>query len=128
MLNQKLSKTMGSDNSKVREFLDKIKQEDIDKYHVLENIREIVFKICPETTERMMYDGIMLTQKSEDYGGLFVRKNHISFEFGNGILFEDPNKLLEGTGKYRRHLKIRPDGNLLNYDVEFFVKQAIEKV
>ncbi len=39
----------------------------------------------------------------EDFGGLFVRKRHISFEFGKGFLMDDPNKILEGKGKYRRH-------------------------
>jgi hypothetical protein len=114
-----------SKDPKVQEFLDKIKQDDISKCNALETLREIVFKIHPETTERMMYGGIMFTAKNEDFGGIFVRKNHISFEFGNGIAFDDPNKLLEGTGKQRRHLKIKPDVNILNYDVEFFVNQAI---
>lgn len=117
-----------SKDAKVHEFLNKIKQEDIDKHNILAILRETVFKVYPETKERMMYGGIMFTAKGEDFGGVFVRKNHISFEFGDGVSFDDPNKLLEGTGKHRRHLKIKPGVNILNYDVEFFVKQAIEKI
>lgn len=115
-----------SNDTKVKEFLDKIRQDAADKFKVLETLREIVLKIHPETTERMMYGGIMFTAKGEDFGGIFVSKNHISFEFSNGVSFDDPNKLLEGTGKHRRHLKIKPDVNILNYEVEYFVKQAIK--
>ncbi len=69
-----------------------------------------------------MYGGIMFSLDG-DLGGLFVRKNHISFEFTEGFLMNDPKGMLEGKGKYRRHLKIRTLADIANKDVEFFVKQ-----
>jgi len=117
-----------SKNIKVKEFLENLRQSDIDKYNTLETLREVVFKVDPDISERIMYGGIMFTLKELDFGGLFANKHHISFEFSSGVSFEDPNKLLEGTGKLRRHLKIKPNTNILNYDVEFFVEQAIQKV
>ena len=53
-----------------------------------------------------------------------LRKNHISFEFINGFLMSDQKKLLEGTGKFRRQLKIRSIADIKDKDVDFFVKQA----
>ncbi len=38
-----------------------------------------------------MYGGIMFSL-DDDFGGIFVRKNHISFEFGNGFAMDDPDK------------------------------------
>ena len=38
---------------------------------------------------------------------------------------KDPNKLLEGSGKFRRHLKIKSKEDISNKDVDFFVKQAV---
>ena len=38
---------------------------------------------------------------------------------------KDPNKLLEGKGKYRRHLKIKCKEDIEHKDVAFFVKQAV---
>ena len=113
-----------SKDEKVQKFLNGIIMIDNEKFDTLNAMREIVFKIYPKTDERMMYGGIMLSLDAEDFGGLFVRKNHISFEFIKGFLMKDPNKFLEGSGKFRRHLKIKSKEDVKNKDVDFFVKQA----
>ena len=112
-----------SSNKDVQDFIDQIRMMDEAKYGILEQLREIVFDLCPEVDERMMYGGIILSH-SEDFGGLFVYKNHLSFEFSLGFKFKDPDKLLEGGGKYRRHLKIRPADGVNREEVSFFVRQA----
>ena len=37
-------------------------------------------------------------------------KDHVNVGFFRGAELADPAGLLEGTGKYMRHVKIRPDG------------------
>ena len=114
-----------SKNEKVQIFLDEITMIDSDKYNTLNAMRDIVFKTYPKTNERIMYGGIMFSFDAEDFGGLFVRKNHISFKFTKGFIMKDPNKLLEGSGKLRRHLKIKSKEDVTNKDVDFFIKQAV---
>lgn len=114
-----------SKNEEVPDFLKGIMIIDTGKYNTLTEIREIVFNIYPETKERIMYGGIMFSLNSEDFSGLFVREKHISFEFSNGFLMKDPNNFLEGSGKYRRHLKIKTKEDIRNKDLIFFVKQAV---
>ena len=114
-----------SNNEKVQKFLDEVLMFDTEKHTPLIELREMVFKIYPQAQERMMYGGIMFSMNSEDFCGLFVRKNHISLEFSYGIGMKDPKKLLEGTGKFRRHLKFKNNMDIKNKDVTFFVKQAI---
>ena len=114
-----------SKNEKVQKFLDEIIIFESEKFNILNSMREIVFKTYPETDERIMYGGIMFSLNNEDFGGLFVRKNHISFEFSKGFLMKDPNQFLEGSGKFRRHLKIRSADDIRNKDVGSFVKQAV---
>ncbi|MDP8171354.1 DUF1801 domain-containing protein [Pasteurella skyensis] len=116
---------MKSQNDQVQTFLNDILSIDNEKYLILNQIREIVFENHQTTDERIIYGGIMFSINNKDFGGLFVRKQHISFEFVEGFLMEDPNKLLEGTGKYRRHLKIRTIDDLQNKNVEYFIKQAV---
>jgi len=113
-----------SKNEKVNQFLKGISAIDEDQFNILEKLRSIVIKVFPQTDERMIYGGIMFSLE-EDYGGIFVRKNHISFEFGNGFKMKDPNKILEGEGKFRRHLKIKSITDIEDKNVEFFVKQAV---
>ena len=114
-----------SKNEKVQKFLDEIIMIDGEKFITLNAMREIVFSTHPKTDERIMYGGIMFSLNNEDFGGLFVRKNHISLEFSKGFIMKDPNKLLEGSGKFRRHLKIKSKEDVRNKDVDFFIKQAV---
>ena len=95
-----------STDPKVQKFITEIEVIHPEKYRILQKLREIVFAHIPEVTERMMYGGIMLNA-GYDFGGFFVYEKHVSFEFGKGYRFDDPEKLLEGKGKFRRHLKFR---------------------
>jgi len=113
-----------SKNERVQKFIDEIRECDIEKFVILQKIRTILFANYPEINERIMYGGIMFSLK-EDFGGLFVRKNHISLEFSFGASMNDPQKILEGTGKFRRHLKIRSLSDIEDKKVEYFVEQAI---
>ena len=114
-----------SNNEGVQSFLEEFMMVDSEKFEILHNLREIVFANFPKVNERIMYGGIMFSFDTEDFGGLFVRKSHISFEFSKGFIMKDPNKLLEGSGKFRRHLKIKSKEEVRNKDVDFFVKQAV---
>ena len=111
-------------NEPVQKFLEEIMMSDFEKFEILQELRKIVFSNYPETNERIMYGGIMFSLE-DDFGGLFVRKKHISLEFGSGADMNDPYKILEGTGKFRRHLKIRSLDDIENKTVDFFVKQSL---
>jgi len=113
-------------DERVRKFLEDIGDADSERLKILEKLREIVFARFPGVSERIMYGGIMFSL-DEDFGGLFVYKNHISFEFSLGALMKDPEKLLEGGGKLRRHLKIRIIENVEDKTVSFFVGQIKSK-
>lgn len=117
-----------SNDLKVQQFIDGISVLDDTKYKILNQLRDIVFDNYPEVKERMMYGGILFSD-TDDFGGVFAFANHVSFEFSNGYLFNDPEKLLEGKGKYRRHLKFRSLDDIEAKKADFFVKQCkrIEK-
>ena len=113
-----------SENEHVQKYLEEIMMFNDEQFNILQKLREIVFQAYPKTNERIMYGGIMFSLDDE-FGGIFVRKNHISFEFGNGFTMNDPDKLLEGNGKFRRHLKIRSLSDIYDKKVSFFVKQSV---
>ncbi|MCP4703388.1 MAG: DUF1801 domain-containing protein [candidate division Zixibacteria bacterium] len=113
-----------SKDKKVHEFLEDVLMIDSEKYEIMQKLRKIVFDIFPKSNERMMYGGIMFSLE-DDFGGIFIRKNHISFEFSSGVHMDDPDNILEGKGKFRRHLKIRSMSDIKDKTVEFFIKQAL---
>ena len=112
-----------SKNEQVEKHLEDLILINEEQYNIIQKLRDAVFTVHPNTDERIMYGGIMFSL-DDDFGGIFTRKNHISFEFGNGFLFDDPDRLLEGGGKFRRHLKIRFLSDIDAKKVSFFVKQA----
>ncbi|MBL4707588.1 MAG: DUF1801 domain-containing protein [Flavobacteriales bacterium] len=110
-------------NEQVKKFIDDIADTDDEKFLILKKLRKIVFDTYPEVDERIMYGGIMFSL-SDDFGGAFVSKKHVSFEFSKGFEFDDPLNLLEGAGKSRRHLKLRTIADIDDKQFDFFVKQA----
>ena len=108
---------------KTQQFIDNIKVVDSTKYQILTILRDMVFAKYPTVKEKIMYGGILFSL-TEEFSGVFVYQNHISIEFSKGFKFNDPTNLLEGKGKYRRHLKIRSLDDIETKKVDFFVKQS----
>jgi len=114
-----------SRDERVQGFLDELRELDTGKYELVQRLREIVLFANPDVEERMMYGGIMFSLE-DDFGGVFVSRGHVSFEFGEGFKLDDPRGLLEGSGKYRRHLKMTSPDDVENKNVESFVTQALQ--
>ena len=106
-----------------QKFIENIELIDNTKYQILIKLREIVFKFYPEVQEKMMYGGIIFSNDT-DWGGLFVYQHHVSFEFSDGYTFNDPEHLLEGKGKFRRHLKFKTLDDIQTKKLDTFVKQT----
>jgi len=111
-------------DQKLSALLDDLAEFDSVKHKIVSELRRMVFKTNDSITERMMYGGFMFSLE-KDFGGIFISKNHVSFEFSNGYLFTDENQKLEGSGKKRRHLKFKTLSELKEKDIENFIGQAI---
>ena len=53
-----------------------------------------------------------------------VAKEHVLFGFMRGALLRDPGKLLEGTGKYLRHVKLRSVAEVRRPEVRGLLEEA----
>ena len=120
-----MKKKRQAKNERVQQFLDDIEDVDEDKAEILQKLRTIVFKRFPKVKEEIKYGGIVFLLGEYFGGGLFVRKDHISFEFVHGAEMDDPREILEGAGKFRRHLKFRSLADIKDKDADFFVKQLV---
>ncbi|WP_412552477.1 DUF1801 domain-containing protein [Shimia sp. MIT1388] len=78
---------------------------------IIDALEEMVAEVAPELHGRSMYGGQMLEREAgvaaTAVGGYFGYKAHVSFEFSHGARLSDPDGMLEGSGKARRHLKLR---------------------
>lgn len=112
---------MESELNPITEFLNTLKLTDYNKYKVVTRLRNIVLEIFPNVSETFKYGGILFSL-SNDFGGLFVYKNHISFEFSYGYRLTSTLKL-EGSGKYRRHLKIKTIDDTFEHNIKVLLRQ-----
>jgi len=80
-----------------------------------------------EISSEPKYGGLLFkSARNDHFCGVFVYKEHISIEFGEGYRLTDPDGLLQGKGKYRRHLKYA-DRSEVNWDVLLrFLKEGAQ--
>lgn len=113
-------------NSRINNFIQDIRLLDEDKGEIVISLRDLVLNIAPDTEEAIKYGGLVFLSNNRLFCGIFVRKNHISVEFDIGAQMQDPDNFLEGSGRYRRHLKIYNREDIKNKKVEYYVKQSFE--
>lgn len=91
-------------------------------------VKEVVDQIAPDVRYVPKYGGeVFCADPDSDkvfVGGIFVSKAHVSLEFSDGAFFDDPVGQLEGTGKHRRHLKLRSVGDVDTKGTKALLKQA----
>jgi hypothetical protein len=69
--------------------------------------------------------GYGYTEKAWDcYCAIIVYSKHINISFPSGVELSDPQKLLHGTGKRIRHLKIKEFNDIKTYNVVQLLLEA----
>lgn len=63
--------------------------------------------IVPRTGEKSVSYGIGTKKMSESYCYIMPQKDYLNLGFPHGTELDDPNLILEGTGKKYRHIKVR---------------------
>lgn len=88
----------------------------------------IIADVCPGVGRRSMYGGIVFEREQGDHTtlvcGHFIYKNHVSLEFSEGYQLRDPEHVLEGKGKYRRHIKLRREAEIEEKSVRAMIEQV----
>lgn len=95
---------------------------------ITEEIDAIIRDVCPSAGRRSMYGGIVFEKEQGNHKtmvcGHFIYKKHVSLEFSNGFELSDHQKVLEGNGKYRRHIKLFGPADINDKHVRSMIVQA----
>ena len=111
-------------SSKVNDFLADIQVSNVDQYQTLLAARQRFLSANKSLDESIKYGGLVYSLDGELIGGIFVYKQHLSIEFSHGAQFDDPYTVLEGGGKYRRHIKLAELSDIELKHVGFYIGQA----
>jgi len=90
----------------VQSRLEDIRLHSETNHRIVEAVRALVNKTFESVSEEVKYGGILLSS-GVPFGGIFAYSEHVSVEFGSGAKIDDQFGHLEGTGKGRRHVKLR---------------------
>jgi hypothetical protein len=113
-----------TEQREIQVFLDGLSILPDDHYKCVTGIRELIFNVVPDATEKFMYGGIVFFNQGKMFSGVFSYNDHVTIEFSNGYLMKDPDNILEGKGKFRRHIKIKKEEEIIEKNVGFYISQA----
>jgi len=87
-------------------------------------LRAFVRRQVPGVTESINPWGVPTFDDHGDLAYFMVHAGHVTFGFQRGAALKDPQRLLEGTGKSMRHVKIRTREDLKRPGLRELVKAA----
>jgi len=115
---------MASKQSSVEYFFDNLGLIDPEMQQIALALRQEIHKLAKTVEERMMYGGV-LYYLEDAFCGIFCYKAHVSLEFGEGCKLQDLEQRLEGSGKFRRHLKFYELADVKAKQPASYIKQSI---
>lgn len=77
-----------------------------EQYEVVQSVRKLIHRMFAPCAEEVKYGGVLFSS-GVLFCGLFAYKAHVSLEFGDGAKIQDPHGYLDGSGKGRRHIKLK---------------------
>jgi hypothetical protein len=93
-------------------------------------LRKLVVKVMPDVVEvpwprmRMASYGVGPKKKTEHFCYISAQKDDVNLGFYYGAELPDPEKLLQGTGKFLRHVKIRETATVRSRSLRQLLKVA----
>ena len=115
---------MKSSKANVEDFFNDLGLADPEKHQIALTLREEIKRLAETSEERVMYGGV-LYYLEDSFCGIFSYKNHITLEFSKGYQFEDEAGVLEGSGKFRRHIKLKHLSDIRDKRPAVYLEQAI---
>lgn len=97
---------------------------------IAQALRLLIADVLPGVTEvawekqRIAGYGVGPKKMSEQFCYIAPLKDHVNLGFYYGADLDDPNGLLEGTGKNLRHIKIRSKSELAKPEIRKLIQQA----
>jgi hypothetical protein len=92
-----------------------------------QRIRDIILEVHPKIVERIKWRNLTFAYSENNIASVysFDTISYINLAFFKGALLPDPKRLLEGTGKGMRHLKIHSEKDINKKQIISWIKEAI---
>lgn len=106
-------------------FLTDLALTNPEQHQTISTLYSVISKFAPNLEQGIKYGGICFFQDNSLIAGIFPYKKHSSLELSKGAQFTDPQSLLAGSGKLRRHLKFVAIADIDESSIYEFISQAM---
>ena len=113
------------------DFLKHLKYKEQALIDLYLELRAFILNINPKSNELLYHTHALtsLYSVSEKMGDAFcmipIYTNHLNLGFNKGTLLEDPQNLLQGTGKLIQHIPVEKETDFKNEAVTALIEKAI---
>jgi hypothetical protein len=111
-------------DSKVEQLVRDLQFARPDLHAIVQALRTTVREVAPKANEKVLYGGILFSAP-EQFCGVFAYSAHVSMEFGRGAELNDKHRMLEGNGKFRRHIKLTALDDIASKHLKDYIQQAL---
>ena len=108
-------------HSSVEDFIDSLEEEDRE---IVVALRMIVKEAIPGVQELIKWSTLTYQKDGEMIGAIMVHKDHINIQLWRGAELEDPEHILEGSGKGMRHVRIAKPDDARRAELKSVLKRA----
>ncbi|MED5609684.1 DUF1801 domain-containing protein [Pseudomonas sp. JH-2] len=92
-------------------------------FRLLCRVRELALAAAPDVHDEVKYGGVLFS-RARPFGGVFAYAGHVTLELSQGASLDDPHGVLEGSGKQRRHIKLRTPDDVEARQVAHYLRSA----
>lgn len=114
-----------------KDFNGLLKQKDRKLQELFKALRALMYEIYPEANEICYHTHALTTvyslseKLSDAFCHIPIYTEHLNLGFNFGTSLEDPNKLLQGTGKSIRHVPIKGLKELDRLELKILIADAV---
>ena len=88
-----------------------------------------VMRQCGDEVRELLHDGCPVACLGDaPFGYVNVFTSHANVGFFHGAALRDPARLLQGTGKFMRHVKVRPGASINNAALSKLIEMAYSDI
>lgn len=109
---------------RIEKLLEDIRFLDPVRFELVQALRELILGLDAGITEEVKYGGILFSA-GKPFCGVFSYAKHVSLEFAAGASLPDRYQVLEGAGKFRRHIKLGSAGDIARKHVREYLGLAL---
>ncbi len=119
-----LDETMASTDRKSKEVSALLEEIDPPQREVAHALREVILETGFGLQEKVRY-GVPWYRGKNYVLAIAAHSNHTNLEFYRGSSLRDPARVLEGTGKNMRHVKVRTVADAKHPRLQALLREAI---